>query len=131
MTLKNDSGSSGSGYGLGATAFDVIGNMLTSMGATANHADVNATILKLLTQVFSIASTRFALVGMAFNTVEWLRNPNWQDAGQVALSFFAVTAFGMTAPGWVMLGAGVVLSGWELYEAYNEARKSGSSGGGY
>jgi len=47
MTLKNDSGNSGSEYGLGATAFDVIGNMLTSMGATANHADVNATILKL------------------------------------------------------------------------------------
>lgn len=57
-------GSSGTEIGEGFSANEIVGKMLTSMGATATHAEVNATILKLETKGFSMASKGFGIAGM-------------------------------------------------------------------
>lgn len=117
-------GGSGTGIGEGYSAYDIVSKMLTSMGATATHADVNATILNLESKGFGLASKGFGIVGLAFNANDWLQDPNWQDAGQIGLGVVAIGA-----GGWIALGAGVVLAGWELYEVYEESKSTGSSGG--
>lgn len=117
-------GSSGTEIGEGFSAYEIVGKMLTSMGATATHAEVNVTIIKLETKGFSMASKGFGIAGIGFNAVDWFQDPNWQDAGQIGLVIVAIGT-----GGWIALGAGVVLAGWELYEAYEDSKSSGSSGG--
>jgi len=101
------------------SANDAISVMLSSMGMAADHADVAATILKLESKGFSIASKSFGVVGVAQNVWgmvedgEW----NWTDGGQAALGV-ALMIPGLN--GGLVVAGGAVLLGWELYQMLNE-----------
>lgn len=55
------------------------------------------------------------------NVVDFAQNGDWQDLAQAGLA--AVVVFG--TGGGIVVGAGVVLSMWEIYEVFQDA--SGSS----
>lgn len=54
------------------------------MGAAVTHAD-NATILKIESRGIALTSRVFGYASVGFNALDWFQNPNWQDAGQIAL----------------------------------------------
>ena len=100
-----------------------LSGVFQSLGIATTHAELNAALAKVQIPGIKWAGGTVGAVGTLFNIKAFIDKPNWQDGGQIVLGGVALFISGP-----VGLGAGVTLTVWELYEAYNRAQTPNPTG---